>query len=578
MVTNFKIEGLSHSVAEQIRLICQRNLGITNLVVTEQGGAKSANEQAFSVADSSFAAIWANPVAPLRPNSSSCKPPKPDVANTAVHHSGATSPVLAEILDEYEKSSAPRQTVNSSDRLSSESSLVPVQFERSPATNESAGSTDLLHTWQPAETALDVKVSAAIVDGSVTDEGIYDTWTDGPLTYFNVYLDEMPTHVGRSFDNPGFNLSKGMLGAGLVSAVAVSGLLIGDAFSKPNPPETRSADNSQVEQDPADKLTELPVTAAPERTQPELSPKAKEPEAASKPTAKNLKQPTSTPTQRISNQLLSIPSLPPPPLVSLNQAFPLAGKPTPATPTPKPFNLPPLIPTPTQQPAPAIATPEAFPPTSSTTPKAPSQAPVSNPTVTTPEVVPQATTPPATAPQPISRELPRSPQTSQAIPSLAPTLVTPPASSTETKTSRSAPPQNFAETPDTPPTTNRNSAPESKSETPASSNQGAANSATRTNTPQGIQDYLTLGQAKSIQSPTLMPLSSQAATEAANTDKIGSFTVKQVDAQAYQQEWQNSNPNTNDPAIALAFPAYGFIDYQRQLIVLLQDDKQAGIN
>jgi len=576
MVTNFNIEGLSHSVAEQIRLICQRNLGITKLVVTEQTGAKSANEQAFSVADSSFAAIWANPVVPLQQDHPSSKPIEPDSADTTLHHLGAASPVLAELFDQYENSQTPGQTEESNDRTISESALVPVHFERSPVTSEYGGSADLLHEWQSSETALDIKVSEAIIDGSVTDEGVYDTWSDGPLTYFNVYLDEMPTYVGRPFDNPGFNLSKGMIGAGLLSAVAVSGLLIGDTFSKPNPPETPSADNSQVEQDSADSLTELPVAAAaPERTQPELSPKAKEPEAASKPIAKNLKQPTSTPTQRISNQLLSIPSLPPPPLVSLNQPFALPSKPAPAATTPKPSNLPPLIPTPSQ-PAPAIATPEVFPPAASTTPKAPTQPPASNPAMT-PEVVPQATVSPATEPQPLSRELPRSPQTSQAIPSLAPVLVTPPTSSTETKTSRSTPKES-AEASKTAPTISHNSPTERKSQS-GTTTQGTATPAAKTNTPQGIQDYLALGQAKSLQPLTLMPLSSQAATEAANTDKIGSFTVKQVDAQAYQQEWQNSNPKTNDPAIALAFPAYGFIDYQRQLIVLLQnDDKQAGIN
>jgi len=68
-----------------------------------------------------------------------------------------------------------------------------------------------------------------------------------------------------------------------------------------------------------------------------------------------------------------------------------------------------------------------------------------------------------------------------------------------------------------------------------------------------------------------MPLSSKAAEEAATKPQIGIFTVRQVNQQDYQKEWLTSNRNPSDPAIASAFPAYGFIDYQRQVIVVLKE-------
>lgn len=68
-----------------------------------------------------------------------------------------------------------------------------------------------------------------------------------------------------------------------------------------------------------------------------------------------------------------------------------------------------------------------------------------------------------------------------------------------------------------------------------------------------------------------MPLSSKAAGEAVAKPQIGPFTVRQVNQQDYQKEWQTSNRNSRDPAIAYAFPSYGFIDYQRQVIVVLKE-------
>jgi hypothetical protein len=71
-----------------------------------------------------------------------------------------------------------------------------------------------------------------------------------------------------------------------------------------------------------------------------------------------------------------------------------------------------------------------------------------------------------------------------------------------------------------------------------------------------------------------MPLTAQAAAEASNRKQLGTFTVRQVASQDYQKEWVASNKNTEDPAIALGFPAYGFIDYQRQVIIVLTEQPE----
>ncbi len=106
--------------------------------------------------------------------------------------------------------------------------------------------------------------------------------------------------------------------------------------------------------------------------------------------------------------------------------------------------------------------------------------------------------------------------------------------------------------------------------TPAS-NTSAALSPLASNSAEGIQDYLNRPPKPSADAPSLMPLSSKAAGEAAAKPQIGAFLVRQVNQQDYQKEWQTSNRNPSDPTIAYAFPAYGFIDYQRQVIVVLKE-------
>lgn len=142
-------------------------------------------------------------------------------------------------------------------------------------------------------------------------------------------------------------------------------------------------------------------------------------------------------------------------------------------------------------------------------------------------------------------------------------------------------------------------------------NSQLANTKQALNSPQGIQDFLALPQKLSTpKAIALMPLTQQAAVEATNTKQLGQYTVRQVSPQEYQKEWLSSQktPRTDETssemnagtdaernvvandtgnsaaddvangqatdAIALGFPAYGFIDYQRQLIIVLRDQSE----
>lgn len=95
--------------------------------------------------------------------------------------------------------------------------------------------------------------------------------------------------------------------------------------------------------------------------------------------------------------------------------------------------------------------------------------------------------------------------------------------------------------------------------------------------PQSIRDYIVFNQQPpSTQTVALMSLNRQAAEEAAGSDQVGKYTVRQVDVAEYQKEWLTSNSATTQPELALGFPAYGFIDYQRQVIVLLRETTAAN--
>ncbi|MCY7392310.1 MAG: hypothetical protein LH647_12750, partial [Leptolyngbyaceae cyanobacterium CAN_BIN12] len=91
--------------------------------------------------------------------------------------------------------------------------------------------------------------------------------------------------------------------------------------------------------------------------------------------------------------------------------------------------------------------------------------------------------------------------------------------------------------------------------------------------PSRLQDFVTLAQRAPVTKPmTLMPLTQQAATEAGQYQQLEQFIIRQVAAQDYQKEWSASSKSSDSSG----YPAYGFIDYQRQVIVVLSERTQAN--
>lgn len=405
---------------------------------------------------------------------------------------------------------------------------------------------------------------------------VYDEHTTGALTYYNYYFEaSQPAPAPVQPLETRSKRTMGLAGAGVVAATVVSGLIVHDAWQKSQVPEAASKNSSnQADTDQkAAKNPARPTLAAPERQQMERSP--------------------ITPT----SPAPALPKLRPRNTSSLGQLD----------------SLPPPLPL-----APAIASPEtlALQPASKSgavnPPSSPAQSalktlnPNNSSRINLDEVARQQTgraaiSPPEQLPMggrstrgialtPETALSPTEPRTN-AAPLASPPLTVPAAAIQ----SEGLQPAAIA---DSPPALSQNQ-PLSAQPTPASENSGlqqlfpnrapnselsgsapspatsasfsGANPTPTEPTPR-LQDYLNPPNATPATPPlSLMPLSQQAATEAGQINQVGQFTVRQVNPQDYQKEWLASNKTAEDPAIALAFPAYGFIDYQRQVIIVLQD-------
>jgi hypothetical protein len=89
--------------------------------------------------------------------------------------------------------------------------------------------------------------------------------------------------------------------------------------------------------------------------------------------------------------------------------------------------------------------------------------------------------------------------------------------------------------------------------------------------PSKLQDFLTFPQQNARASAiTLLPLTDQAAKELQGSQQIAQFTVRNLAPQDYQQEWLISSKIPEAAEASSSLPTYGFIDYQRKVIVLLQ--------
>jgi hypothetical protein len=68
-------------------------------------------------------------------------------------------------------------------------------------------------------------------------------------------------------------------------------------------------------------------------------------------------------------------------------------------------------------------------------------------------------------------------------------------------------------------------------------------------------------------STTARSLSQAEATAVSQTSQLGQFSKQVLAVQPYLQAWRTASQNSPNGAI----PSFGFVDYQRQLIVLVQE-------
>lgn len=402
-------------------------------------------------------------------------------------------------------------------------------------------------------------------DSSTGETTPYDVHTEGPLTYFSYYFEDLETSSSHGDDAQSPTRSKlqvGLIGAGAVAATVVSGLIIGDALKPTDSPKNTQKTNSVNQQDSAKNLPR-PSSASPEQLNTERSLPQAKPQSSTK--SRSQSSPGRTSSLQQLQQIQNLPAPAPiamPETLALNpstisrQSSPrVAAQPLRKPQASQGVNIPRM----SVQEAAArqaalspIAQPETLPVGNQSAP----EQPVSDPAA--PTEAPTSTALPPFAPSSNASE----PEQTNSIPNSPAVEFTP--STTSQPQASTVNEQNAA--PSTAIAPAQPSAPSVTSPQAASSSQS--------NKSEGIKDYLTVPQAASTKAVTLMPLSQQAAAEVPKDGQIGQYKVRQVNAQDYQKEWMTSNKAVEDPAIALAYPAYGFIDYQRQLIVVLQDKPQ----
>jgi hypothetical protein len=403
----------------------------------------------------------------------------------------------------------------------------------------------------------------------------YEVCQEGPLTYFHYYFDApnqlrlSAPRIERS-TKPNY-LSPGLLGAGVLTATVASGVLIANAVSEKPATPTNSSPDSQVKQTTTQKLPK-PTTTAPEKlSQPErlLSQRA------------NPSAPAAA---------LSMPAkLPPKPnLTAARVAQALNTAPV-AIAAPESFGFTPLLPSqlegasqPTRSEAAATpAVPTAPPATAPAAPSVSAGAASGSPTNTpTNNSVPPGNLP-AQVPAPAfgqpNLDAPLPAPNSPLVPSNqepeAPSLPMQPVSSDrnpsnlETESPERSDDLNTAAVQDENPTTGLVQDIPSESDMSSSSQLPSS--------PQTLQDFINLAnQSKGIE-VKLMSLTQQAASEVLTANQVGAFTVRKLPPEAYRSEWQVSSNTPIDPANSFTVPTYGFIDYQRQVIAVLQEASDA---
>ncbi|NJP10522.1 MAG: hypothetical protein HC866_14465 [Leptolyngbyaceae cyanobacterium RU_5_1] len=426
----------------------------------------------------------------------------------------------------------------------------------------------------------------------------YDVRIDGPITYFQYYFDEanQPFSVPPQVNQPPKSnaVSIGIIGAGALAATVVSGLWIANTVNKPDvEPDNKPVDSTNTRQNSTIKSSS-PTPTSPEKLDATRSLTSQQTQSTSKPDSELSK------TQSFDGLF---PPLPPltttalPAGLGLSQSPQFSSSSSLSSSTNKPNRSATSSP---NQNLPNLGTPQTSParPQNSTSiaakaagagntsqPEAASGDPSSQSVAQQPNTQPSsfsATTPFPPSPNNSSPQLDAA-NSGMANPNMAPPEVLSPEASAKSELSATSATQPQA-TPGNSESaelqSKQISSPGDRPSEPSNpaTNQIAANDSNPPGSPQGIKDYLTLPQkAATSSSVTLMPLTQKAADEAVGSKQIGPFAVRQVATQEYQKEWVASNKNSEDPTIAYAFPAYGFIDYQRQVIVVLQSESEASV-
>ncbi|MBW4418232.1 MAG: hypothetical protein KME13_03270 [Myxacorys californica WJT36-NPBG1] len=95
---------------------------------------------------------------------------------------------------------------------------------------------------------------------------------------------------------------------------------------------------------------------------------------------------------------------------------------------------------------------------------------------------------------------------------------------------------------------------------------------------QSLQELMALPQAlpESI-SAIVMPLTKQAATEVEHNNTPNSFALRKLDSAEYRSEWLQTAKAFGAEASDPSLPSYGFINYQRRVIIIPQSPDLATI-
>ncbi|XGV98116.1 MAG: hypothetical protein ACAF41_04090 [Leptolyngbya sp. BL-A-14] len=429
----------------------------------------------------------------------------------------------------------------------------------------------------------------------------YEVRTEGPLTYFHYYFEEVDSTINSETiavhqSAAKFLPNRYLVGAGVLTATALSGLALADmnkpqVAAKPSVPTPDVQQNSPKATASTQRLKLIGTEVQPlQANQPLWS--QSNPNVSKTPNAKLMASAAlqqRSPMGETAPPLTAGPSKGvstlPPPRFSLLPVPKVAGgmnavsktQPVPTVqptavasqtaPTAKPQLLPNSQPTPQPLPSPQPL---------SSTPLSSTPLPAVNPSIAGSQAT-GISQPETLAPQASGASAPFQ------APAPMPAQTTPPSFSAQPITRESQPLETAV--------------PEqaqkdwSGSSTSALSEKDALKAVTgalnaQSVLPQSIQDLLNRSRPSPTgKAVTLVPLTQKAAEEISgmsnvemSTDKARRFTVLHLSLQDYRQAWLARNKTAQPQVLMNAFPTYGFVDYQTQVIAVLNQKQLVQTN